>query len=196
MRVRGLLLAVLLVACTPGSHERPKGVSMTDATTEDSRGRAEQLIGKVARQQGREFAGLPAANEITFGPTAFRYEPRTATVTASVLVVALDPWVTFPEYRPAIERTLAGLSDPRLGGMFDTGGGEWMFDRTTGRLSLGVRRPVDVDPTEFKRAFERVQAVQPDWRMSWFAAVADMVHDGAAPPRNRVTVDENPYRPD
>lgn len=169
---------------------------MSNSVSRDPRERAEELIGAIARREGRKFSSLPQSDMIAYGPVTFVYEPRTQSVVAAILLIEIGLWTTYPEDRPAIEKTLAGLADPKIGGMFDTGGGEWIFDRATGQLFLGIRRPVDTPPAEMIRAFERVQHVYPDWRLEWFSRVADMVHEGEPLPLERVTVERNPYRRD
>ena len=160
----------------------------------DPRARAEATIGDALTSRGAKFSGLPDNNIAAVGPLAFRYDPSKASIEVSVLVAELTAWTLFPDRRPKIEKTIAALKDPSIGGRFQTDGAVWALDRNTGKLTLGHTLPASANAAELTDSAASLERIYPDWSLHWMGAVADIVHEGEPVPSQDVTVENNPYR--
>ncbi len=180
-----IMVALLLAACEPTTDAR---VNMSP------REQAEAAIGAVVEARGASFDGLPNSNMVAFGPLGYSYDPAVNQIVVSVLVTEFFAWTTYANRRPKIEATLAALDDPAIGGLFDTAGGAWNFDRKTGKLRLQNTHEVSASSSELLASTEALQSVYPEWSLSWLGEIGKIVHNGAPLPRQKVTVANNPYR--
>ena len=166
---------------------------LTKANTADA-ARAEAAIGEAIEARGGTFSGLPKTNSAAIGPLAFSYHPQEATISVSVLITELSAWTLFPDRRPAIEKTIAALKDPAIGGRFQTDGAVWKLDRMSGKITLGHTFPATANAHQLVTAATSLERLAPHWSLHWIGAVGDIVHEGAPIPAQQVTIENNPYR--
>lgn len=187
--VRVLTLIFLMASGMSGCDQ------MAEATTaEATRIQAEATIGEALTLRGAQFTGLPDTNMAAVGPLAFLYQPQNKTIAVSVLIAEFTAWTLFPDRRPKLEQTVTALQNPAIGGRFQTDGATWMFDRNTGKLTLGYTFAATVDVNQLSDGAESLERLYPDWSLHWMGAVADIVHEDAAIPAQNVTIENNPYR--
>jgi|GEM_PF-4518295 len=155
---------------------------------------AEVAIGKVLVARGAEYNGLPPSGRVGFGPLGFTYHSDGEQIEVSALIAEFSAWTLFPDRQPNLEKTVAALSDPAIGGMFETDGALWKFDRDTGKLYLAYLLPADSDEDELAAAADRLERLHPAWSLRWLGAVGDIVHIGEPKPVQAVTLKDDPYR--
>ena len=187
MRPYRKCLGLLVILATIGCEQ------MTDDIVTE-RDRVEAVIGEVLNARGALFEELPANNVAAVGPLAFKYRPQKSQIVVSALIAEFTAWTLFPDRRPKLEQTVSALQDPAIGGLFQTDEAQWMFDRETGKLSLGYELPVTATATDLANSATSLERLSPEWSLSWMGAVADIVHEGAPLPSANVTLENNPYR--
>lgn len=155
---------------------------------------AEQLVNKIARRRHLQPASLSADHRVAYGTLSFQYVPAEERLLVSVLVSRDEQWNKLGEtFTRNYRRSTAALSDPNIGGMFDTAGATWTFDEATGVTSLVRRYPLDTSADIISRDIDRLSDLVPAWVVGWLTAVADIASGQAAPPHRPVTLTDNPY---
>ena len=155
---------------------------------------ANQLVQEVERLRGLPQAPLGPEDQVAFGTLMFKYLPDQNRLVAAILVTHFDLWNRFnDEFTRNYRRSIAALSDPAIGGMFDTAGGAWMFEEATGKTYLYRLYPLETPPATINRDLDRMAEVVPAWASRWTGAVADIAQGKAPPPRRPVTLADDPY---
>lgn len=155
---------------------------------------ANATILNVQKLRGIAPTPLGADNQIAFGTLLFRYAPDTNTLTTAILVSQDSLWNQIsPEFTANYRRTMAAYSDPKIGGLFDDGGGQWLFDDTTGSLYLYRSYPPATDPAAINADLDRMARVVPAWETRWGYALAQIVHGKERAPTRPVTLADDPY---
>ena len=155
---------------------------------------ANRLVMEVSRLRSLRPAPLGPDNQVAYGTLLFKYVPESDKLICAILVTQNGIWRSFGEQRAAaFLRTIHALSEPAIGGMFDTGGGAWSFERETGKAYLYVAFPLTADPAEVNRGIDAMARVVPAWATRWQLAVANIAHGREPPPKQRVTLQNDPY---
>lgn len=155
---------------------------------------ASRLVMEISRLRNLTPAPLGPDHQVAYGTLLFRYVPGPDRLVCAIMVAHNGLWQSFGEERAnAYLRTIQALSDPSIGGMFDTGGGSWSFDKETGKSYLFVAFPLTADPVEVNRSIDAMARVVPAWTTRWRLAVAEIVHGGKPVPKQRVTLQNDPY---
>ena len=155
---------------------------------------ASRLVMEVSRLRGLRPAPLGPDRQVAYGTLLFKYVPEPDRLICAILVTQNGLWESLGEKMAnAFLRTIQALSEPAIGGMFDTGGGTWSFERETGKVYLYVAFPLTADPAEVNRGIESVARVVPAWATRWQLAVANIAHGREPPPKQRVTLQNDPY---
>jgi len=148
------------------------------------RSRAEALVSSYVRWEGRPPVRLGPTGDVTFGAYGFRHESATDTLVGRVFIErAWDAGADEPT-RALTGRMFQALIDPRIGGMFDHGGGEFHLDEE--RRAIFLLRRFDVASTsehQFRVAMEHLRNVGATWTLHWYFRVARILHGWDPPPR-------------
>ena len=156
--------------------------------------RANQLVMEVQRLRGLPPAPLQAEVPVAHGTLLFRFLPNSDRLTVSILVAHDPSWNRLSEQFAAnYRRARAALSDPAIGGLFDTGGGGWMFEERTGKTYLYAAFPLDAPASAVNARINSMERVAPAWEMRWLTEVARIAHGEHPPPAQPVTLEEDPY---
>lgn len=155
---------------------------------------ANRLVMEVSRMRNLRPAPLGPDHQVAYGTLLFKYLPESERLVCAVLVTHNGLWRSFGDKRAAaFMRTIQALSEPAIGGMFDTGGGSWTFDQETGKTYLYVSYPLNADPSEVNRGIDAIARVVPAWATRWQLAVANIAQGREPPPKQRVTLQNDPY---
>lgn len=153
-----------------------------------------RLVMEVSRLRGLRPEPLGPDNQVAYGTLLFKYAREPDRLVCAILVTHNGLWQSFGETRAnAFLRTVQALSDPAIGGMFDTGGGAWSFERETGKIYLYIAFPLNADPAGVNRGIDSMARVVPAWATRWQLAVANIAHGRAPPPKELVTLQNDPY---
>ena len=86
------------------------------------------------------------------------------------------------------EHLLAALDDPNLGGLFDSGEGEFFFDEESKILFLEQKFSVHgANSKDFSKAIEDLFAKASDWSLYFLTWLAGIVHGRMFKPTQKVT---------
>ena len=161
---------------------------MTDAE------RANALVLNVAHRRNLPEAALGPANQVAFGTLLFKYLPDRQRLVCAILVTHDGLWDKIDAQATATYlRVNAALSDPAIGGRFDTGGGAWVFEAATGKTYLSREYPLDTPAEVIAADIDRMAQVVPAWATRWMYAVAQIALDHEPPPKRPVTIADDPY---
>lgn len=159
-----------------------------------SQARAEALVTEVQRLRGLPPAPLGAAGQVAHGTLLFKHLPDQGQLAVAILVAHDPTWNRIsPTFAENYRRARAALSDPAIGGHFDTGGGSWLFEEATGKTFLYAAFPVDAPASAVDAQIERMARVVPAWELRWLAEVARIAHGKKPAPVRPVTLENDPY---
>ena len=155
---------------------------------------AQRLVQDISRLRGLKPAPLGPDHQVAYGTLLFKFVPESGRLVCAILVSHLGIWDQInDEATAAYRRYIAGLSNPRIGGMFDTAGGSWMFEASSGKTYLYQSFALDTPPKVVNQAIDGMARVVPAWVTRWEGVVADIVHGKQPPPTHRVTLENDPY---
>jgi hypothetical protein len=156
--------------------------------TASGRAGAQYLVEQYARRIGAQHRMLDQAGEISFGSVGFQHNAAQDSLIgrAFVIPVLIDD---APPVELANYRMVAGaLNDPRIGGMFDRGGGTFILDEKQQGFFLVRAFPVaSTTPDALFDAMETLQEVAAVWTTKWMYRVAMIAHGNQPPPTHPVT---------
>ncbi len=184
--ILGVMTApVTLVGCNSAA------TGSSEMTTLDQ---ANATVEAVQKLRGLPPTPLGSENQIAFGTLMFKFIPETGALICAILVSQDGLWEQIsPEFSANYLKTMTAYSDPKIGGMFDSGGGQWMFDRETGSLYLYRSYQPATPATAINADLDRMARLVPAWETRWGYAVAQIVHGKEAPPPRPVTLENDPY---
>ena len=155
---------------------------------------AEQLVMAVERLRDLPPAPLGPDDQVAFGTLMFKYVPERSQMIAAILVAHDPTWNRISDtFTANFRRARAALSDPQVGGRFDTAGGAWMFDEATGKTYLYTAFPLNTPPPAINAQIERMSSIVPAWETRWLAEVARIAHGKRSAPLRPVTLADDPY---
>lgn len=159
-----------------------------------SQAHADQLVMEVERLRGLPLAALGPGDQVAFGTLMFKFLADRDQLIAAVLIAHDPTWNRIGDaFTANYRRSRAALSDPAIGGRFDTAGGAWMFEEPTGKTYLFTAFPLDTPPAAINAQIERMAAVAPAWELRWLAEVARIAHGKHPAPTRPVTLADDPY---
>lgn len=123
-----------------------------------------------------------------------KYDPEQEKILATLLILENVAWTVFPERRPDVEKTISALKNPNIGGLFQTNGGTWLFDRDSGRLYLTFSHDIDDSITAIKDSLKKLEEVGPEWTLNWIGQIGMIAHGQEPAPKKPVTIENNSYR--
>jgi len=91
------------------------------------REKADYLVRNYAKHAHVPVRGLDENNDVSFGEFGFHYSPEKEILVGRVYN-GRARIKAHPELRSKIRRSLQALNDPKIGGMYDRGGGYFVLD--------------------------------------------------------------------
>ncbi|MGI4853888.1 MAG: hypothetical protein ACRYF4_07585, partial [Janthinobacterium lividum] len=99
-----------------------------------------------------------------------------------------------PNAPDGIRKVTAALNDPRIGGMYDRAGGFFTLDPTLKTIFL--TKDVDLQSITDKQWIQHVEElriVDARWFHSWYRHVANQALGKEAPPKQHISLHNDPY---
>ncbi len=91
-------------------------------------------------------------------------------------------------------QVISGLNDPKIGGMYDRGGGYFVLDEEKQMYFLVKDYPLaTTDVDQFLHDFDNLNQLSGIWLMSWGPHAARQSYGAEPPPTQRVDREHNPY---
>jgi hypothetical protein len=181
-----LMVSIGVVGCSDFSENGMETMSKSEM--------ASLLAMDVARLRGLKPEPLGPENQVAYGTLLLKYVSDPDRLVCAILISHDDMWDGYGEKAAnAYLRATAALSDPNIGGLFDTGGGAWMFDRLSGKTYLFRAFPLNTSPAQVNDGITQLARVAPAWVSRWQGAVARIAHGREPPPRHPVTLANDPY---
>lgn len=184
--VRDGVLALLLAsgavaACSPG------GPAVTGLT---GRARADALVAAYAAERGAPARTLDDKGDVTFGSTGLYHAPTEDALYGRVYINNALIEDAPPEELANYRRMVAALNDPRIGGMYERGGGYFVLDEQRQAYFLVRRFPLPLtDPQTLIADMAQMERVGARWTGEWLFQVAMIMHGRRPAPTRRVTLE-------
>ncbi len=170
-----------------GSVELNKNKELSD---QEALHKANQLVGSLGRLFRVYDAMLDSLGKRSFGEAGVVYDQSKQVLIGRVFVAKLRLDLGEEQIKNW-DRTLRGLNNPEIGGMFETGGGYFYSDKSAdngrGMLFLVKEFPVaNTGKKHFRKEMENLMNLAPVWTMDWLIRVAQIA-DGREPKPKRYT---------
>lgn len=150
---------------------------------------ANALVKMIGRDFGIRDARLDATNDCSFGECGFHFDDTSATLTIRVFIRDAFLQDAPPEERENTKKCYAALDDPKIGGMFEQGGGRFVVDEAKNALFLTKSHALDtISADEFKTDVEYLLELGAKWSLDWLMRVASVVHGWEPAPLEPVTL--------
>lgn len=172
------------------------GLDKVIAANSQGKAKAEALVAAYAKHVGahdRLHQTLDENNDRSFGDFGFHYFPEQDVLQARMYIVKSDVRDR-PDTAIYAAKVDAGLNDPKIGGMYDRGGGYFHEDEKQQILFLVKDYKVSaISPSEFIRDVDNLSAISGIWVTSWFKHAARQSYGKEPPPSHFVDREHNPY---
>lgn len=184
-----ILIIIIAVFALRSTATNNSHMPMTEAEQADA------LIQKVAKEQGLKPEQLGDDNQVAYGTLQFRYVPENHMIETAILISQNGLWNKIND--EATKKYLIAkqaLMNPAIGGLFDSGGGSWRFEESTGSTYLYRDYALDTSAKAISQGIDAMTAVAPEWVSTWSTVVANIAHGHEPAPANPVTLKDNPYK--
>ncbi len=174
------------------------GIDKVVAANSSGRDKAEALVAAYAKHVGAHDAvhqTLDADNDRSFGDFGFHYFPEKDVLQARVFIAAARLKDSNSQEIAALRRCIAGYNDPKIGGMYDKGGGFFFIDEKKDAEFLAKDYPLQmVNVTAFTQDVDNLRSLAGIWLMSWGPHAADQVFGQEPLPTHFVSRNNDPYK--
>ncbi len=173
------------------------GLDRVMAADSTGRTKAQSLVAAYAKHVGAHDAVhqmLDADNDRSFGDFGFHYFPQRDVLQARVYIVRTNE-KDRPETAAGSAQVTAGLNDPKIGGMYDRGGGYFFHDKEKQIKFLAKDYKVaETSASEFVRDVDNLNGLAGIWVTNWFAHAARQSYGAEPLPTQHITRDNDPYK--
>jgi hypothetical protein len=154
----------------------------------NGRDKANALVVSFGKYVGINDATLNNNNDRSFGEFGFHYESEKNVLIGRVYITKADLNEATSEETESIYRVMKVLNDPKVGGMFENGGGYFMLNTEKQILFLVKEFPLTtITPQELCKDMENLINLGATWSMRWFSRVAGIAHGWESAPTEPVT---------
>lgn len=189
--MRQIWLAVLLALATLAGCQAPYKPSESTMSELQS---ADALAQAVVKARGVKPASLAQSGVVSYGTLQFEFDDRNARLVVSILTAEDELWNQLgAKFEQNYLKSKAALNDPKIGGMFDAGGGTWRFEPDSGRTYLFKAYDLHAPVAVIDADIDAMSRVVPAWSTRWSGAVAEIAQGLAPPPATKVTLESDPY---
>jgi len=138
--------------------------------------RAEKFIGDLTGNSQKSGI-MGKKNDCSFGEFGFSYSEETNILKARVFIIELDIPDPTEEEKENVKKFIKALFDPKIGGMFDHGGGKFFVDNEKEMLFLTRDFKInDITYKKFKKDMDILINTGATWSMRWVSKVTGIVH--------------------
>ena len=172
------------------------GLDKVNADDSSGRVKAQALVAAYAKHVGAHDSlhqTLDVNEDRSFGDFGFHYFPQRNVLQARVYIVRSNE-KDRPDRAKYEKQVDAALNDPKIGGMYDRGGGYFFLDEDKQVTFLAKDYKVATTlPGEFIRDVDNLNDLAGIWITNWFGHVADQTFGHEPMPTQRATRENNPY---
>lgn len=166
------------------------------ASASSGRDRAQALVAAYAKHAGvhdKVHQTLDKDGDRSFGDFGFHYSADRDTLEARAYIVR-SHIKDRPDRAMAEWQTLAALNDPKIGGMYDRGGGYFRLDEDKQIVFLvkDYKLAGTSTPT-FIKDVDNLIGLSGVWVTNWFGHAAKQSYGAEPMPTQRATRENNPY---
>lgn len=157
--------------------------------------KAKNVITEVIKSKGLSQPNFTDKILVSYGTLQFMYATSTKQVEVAILVSHDVIWDQLgEEFEQNYLLSTQALSDPKIGGLFDTAGGLWRFEPETGKTYLYKLYSLDTSPEIIRKDIDAMMRLLPAWETRWSSVVAEIAQGRSAPPTSPVTLENDPYK--
>ena len=173
------------------------GLNKVKADDSSESAKAQELVAAYAKHVGAHdtvHQTLDASGDRSFGDFGFKYFPQRDVLQARVYIV-LSHEKDWPDRAKYSKQVDIALNDPKIGGMYDRGGGHFFLDEDK-QITFLVKdyKVANTTPVEFVRDVDNLNAVGGMWVTSWLGHLARQTFGAEPLPIQRVTRENDPYK--
>lgn len=191
---RQALIALACAAMVVAASACSPATSTKDTVMLSNEAQADQLVNAVQRLRGLPIAPLGPEGQIAHGTLMFKHVAGEDRLIAAILISHDPSWNKLGDaFAANYRKARAALSDPAIGGRFDTGGGRWLFDEASGKTYLYAAFPLNESAAAVSAQIDRMARLAPAWEMRWLTEVARIAHGKRPAPTQPVTLEADPY---
>jgi hypothetical protein len=173
------------------------GLDRVIAATSSGREKAQALVAAYAKHVGAHDAAhqtLDENNDRSFGDFGFHYFPERDVLEARVFIVRshIKDWPDRASYEWRSQRA---MDDPKIGGLYEHGGGHFVLDEDKQICFLVKDYPVaSTSVAAFISDMDRLVEIGARWSISWAGHVAVQAAGAEPIPSHPVTLENDPYK--
>lgn len=173
---------LLFEACATENHQQRGG-----------RDHSNLLVTTYGKHIGAGMRTLGADDDLSFGDFGFHYNSSNGTLTARIFIMRahLSDWG--PKAAESNRKVAQALNDPRIGGMYERGGGHFILDEKKEMFFLVKDFSANIDLESFKYNMDELRNIGARWVLRWISHVADQALGHESPPKQLVTRQNDPY---
>lgn len=141
-----------------------------------------QLVQALTKRDGHPELAEKFDSKLSYGGTAIEFDRATRKLVVRAFVSRTWWKTATDEQKENFRKTLKGLNDPKIGGMYERGGGYFVFDEAKGYYLCRDFQVDQTTPKEFVAGVEFLRTVAARWTTEWMFEVAQAVHGHREPP--------------
>jgi hypothetical protein len=151
------------------------------------RDKANALVASYGSHLGATDAMLDKDNDRSFGECGFHYDAKKDILEGRVFVAKAYLTDNKPEKVANFHKVARALNDPKIGGMFEQGGGHFILDEQKEIYFLIKEFSVETTSRELRQQMDDLLNLAATWRMRWFVRVARITQGRELAPTEPVT---------
>lgn len=173
------------------------GLDRVKAAMSSGREKAQALVAAYAKHVGAhdaEHQTLDPSSDRSFGDFGFHYYPDRDLIQARIFIVRshIKDW---PETASNEWRAQRAMEDPKIGGLYEHGGGHFILDEEKQICFLVKDYPVESTTAGFFISdMDHLMKIGARWSMSWAGHVAVQAAGAEPIPTQKITLENDPYR--
>lgn len=137
---------------------------------------------------------LGPERQVSFGTLLFKLIDEDKKLRCAILTADDELWDQLGEkFTANYLKSKKALSDPNIGGLFDSAEGKWLFDPKTGQTYLYRDFPIGTPPEDVNSAINAMAEILPAWSTRWSGVVAEIAQGITSAPKAKVTLKNDPY---
>jgi len=161
---------------------------MAFGSATEGREKANALVASFGKRVGKYDAALGPDDDVSFGECGFHYDRDRDELVGRVYVNRAFSRGATDETKDKHRRVAAALDDPKIGGMFEHGGGSFLLDEEKSAYFLVKRFPLaTTTPNGLVSEMEDLLNIAAAWTTRWLSRVAGIVHGWEPAPTVPVT---------
>ncbi|HEY0263282.1 MAG TPA: hypothetical protein VGC07_02045 [Granulicella sp.] len=191
-----ILIVALLVVAGLARWWWTGGLDRVQASMTAGQAKANALVAAYAKHVGARDAvhqSLDEHNDRSFGDFGFHYFPDRDVLQGRVFYGKshIKEW---PDRAHFERQVIAGLNDPKIGGMYDRGGGYFVLDEDKQMYFLMKDYPMaTTDVMAFIKDFDNLNDLMGIWVTSWGPHAARQSYGAEPLPTQHIDREHNPY---